>query len=151
MLLITMDPPQRDQELELAGRTLSDQAPERVLASGAVKPVLANGALPAMREVLARVSVKEEIVGYAVDLARRTREHAALLAGAGPRATQMLLLAARAKAALAGRDFAVPDDVKSMARPVLAHRLVMRPEYEIEGLTCAEVVDEVLDSVPVPR
>jgi MoxR-like ATPase len=73
------------------------------------------------------------------------------MVGAGPRATQALLLASRAFAALAGRDFITPDDVRSLLPAVLGHRLILRPEYEIEGLTVAEAVRKLLDAVPVPR
>jgi MoxR-like ATPase len=73
------------------------------------------------------------------------------MVGAGPRATQALLLAARAAAALAGRDFVVPDDIKDFAASVMEHRLVLRPEFEIEGLTPAEVVSDILQQVAVPK
>jgi MoxR-like ATPase len=71
--------------------------------------------------------------------------------GAGPRATQSLLLASRAQAAMEGRDFVVPDDVKALAFGVLEHRLVLRPEYEIEGVSVTEVITRVLERVAVPR
>jgi MoxR-like ATPase len=73
------------------------------------------------------------------------------MVGAGPRATQALLLAARAWAALSGRDFVTPDDIKYMAVPVLEHRLILRAEYEIEGLTVLEVIEEILKEIAVPR
>ena len=73
------------------------------------------------------------------------------LVGAGPRATQSLLLAARAAAALAGRDFVTPDDIKAMAGPVLEHRLILRPEFEIEGVGVPEVIQKILQQVAVPR
>ncbi|MCH8219627.1 MAG: magnesium chelatase, partial [Planctomycetes bacterium] len=82
---------------------------------------------------------------------RGTRVDEAVLVGAGPRATQALLLSARALAAMDGRDFLTPDDIKTMARPVLEHRLVLRPEFEIEGLTVAELVDRMVQTVAVPR
>jgi len=82
---------------------------------------------------------------------RATRAHDSVLIGAGPRATQALLLASRARAALAGRDFVTPDDARGLAGPVLGHRLVLRPEYEIEGLTIDEVVARILEKVAVPR
>jgi len=74
-----------------------------------------------------------------------------VLVGSGPRATQSLLLASRANAALAGRDFVTPDDVKSLTEAVLGHRIVLRPEYEIEGVTIAEVIGKILEQVAVPR
>jgi MoxR-like ATPase len=71
--------------------------------------------------------------------------------GAGPRATQALLLASRANAAITGRDFVTPDDIKSMAVPVLEHRLILRPEFEIEGLGVVEVIQRILQEIAVPR
>jgi MoxR-like ATPase len=97
------------------------------------------------------VSVREEILAYIVDLVRQTRRHESLLAGAGPRATQALVATARARAALDQRDFVTPDDVRELARPVLEHRLVIRPEFEIEGMTAGEAVQRILEIVPVPR
>jgi MoxR-like ATPase len=95
--------------------------------------------------------VREELTGYAVDLVRATRTHESVLVGAGPRATQSLLLASRAYAAISMRDFVTPDDIKSMAVPVLEHRLILRPEFEIEGLSIGEVIQSVLQQVAVPR
>jgi MoxR-like ATPase len=83
-------------------------------------------------------------------MTRLTRTHESIQVGAGPRATQALVLASRAHAALAGRDFVTPDDAKAMAIPVLEHRLILRPEFEIEGMTAAEAVQKVLESVAVP-
>ncbi len=151
MLKITMSPPDRSEELALAQRTMTPQAPEAMLAAGVVQPVIQNGDLAALREQLAGVLIREELAGYVVDLVRATRQHEAVLVGAGPRATQALIMGARAAAAISGRDFVTPDDVKAMALPVLEHRLILRPEFEIEGLTVAEVVDRVLQLVAVPR
>jgi MoxR-like ATPase len=86
-----------------------------------------------------------------VDIVRTTREHDSVLVGAGPRATQALLLASRVYAAIAGRDFVSPDDVKAMAQSVLEHRLILRPEYEVEGVTIPEVVERIVQEVAVPR
>ena len=97
------------------------------------------------------MTVRDELTAYVVDLVRATRETDTVLVGAGPRATQALLLASRANAALAGRDFVTPDDVKAMTEAVLGHRLVLRPEYEIEGVTIAEVIAKILEHVTVPR
>ena len=151
MVKIKMEAPARDEELLLAKRVLGTEAPEAVLAAGAVKQVLGSGELAAVRAILDQVTLREELVAYVVDLVRATRSHESVLVGAGPRATQALLLGSRAKAALSGRDFVTPDDVKSLAGPVLAHRLVLRPEFEIEGLTVEEVLAKILEQVAVPR
>ena len=151
MLKIPMACPDRGQELELAGRSLGPGAPEAVLESGGVAPVVDAAALADLRAALAGLTVREDLVAYVVDLVRATRAHDSVLVGAGPRATQALIVGARAAAAVASRDFVTPDDVKRMARPVLAHRLILRPEYEVEGLSVGEVIDRILAEVPVPR
>ena len=86
-----------------------------------------------------------------MDIVRATRTHESVLVGAGPRATQSLIMAARAYAAISGRDFVTPDDVKVMAQPVLEHRIILRPEFEIEGLTIGEVIQQILQQIAVPR
>lgn len=151
MLKITMDYPDEADELQLARGMIEAASPESILAGGSVRPVLAPGELVQIRESLDSVVVREELLGYIVRVIRQTRKHESVLVGAGPRATQALLLASRAAAALDGRDFVTPDDVKTLALPVLTHRLLLRPEYEIEGLTIPEVIHQLLDSVPVPR
>ena len=151
MLKIIMSPPNRDEETALARRTLGTDAPEATLAAGLVQPVLQAADLEALRAELLRLTLREELIGYAVDIVRATRKHESVLVGAGPRATQALLLASRACAALAGRDFVTPDDIKAMSESVLAHRLILRPEFEIEGLNIVEVVQNILQQVTVPR
>jgi MoxR-like ATPase len=151
MVKIKMEPPTRDEELALAKRMLSRDAPEAVLASGTVQAVLGPGDLKAARGALEAVTMRDELGAYVVDLVRATRAHESVLVGAGPRATQALLLGGRARAALEGRDYVTPDDVRGLAGAVLGHRLVLRPEFEIEGLTIEEVVNRVLEQVAVPR
>ena len=150
-LKIAMACPDRADELDLARRMLGHDSPEATLARGEVRPLLTPERLQEARQILERFAVREEMVGYVLDLVRATRTHEAILMGAGPRATQSLLLASRASAALAGHDFVSPDDVRSMILPVLEHRLILRPEYEIEGRSIAEVLQEILQTVPVPR
>jgi MoxR-like ATPase len=151
MLKVSMNTPDRGGELELARRMLGTNSPEEALAAGAVEAVISADDLAQMRRALEAVTVREELVAYVVDVVRATRETDSVLVGAGPRATQSLLLASRANAALAGRDFVTPDDVKAMTEPVLGHRLVLRPEYEIEGVTITEVIGKILEQVAVPR
>jgi len=151
MLKISMGTPEREEELTLARRTLGPDAPEVILASGAVKAVIDAEGLRATREELAVITMRDELVAYVVDIVRATRSNESVLVGAGPRATQSLLLATRASAAIAGRDFVTPDDVKAMATAVLEHRLILRPEFEIEGLSITEVIRGILEQVAVPR
>ena len=91
--------------------------------------------LTRLRESLEAILVKEELCAYIVDIVRQTRKHPSVLVGAGPRATQSFILAARAHAAIQGRDFITTDDIKNLALQVQEHRLILRPEFEIEGLT----------------
>ena len=95
--------------------------------------------------------MRDELVTYLVDVIRRTRTHESVLVGGGPRATQALLLASRAFAAVSGRDFVTPDDIHAVAIPVLGHRLILRPEFEIEGISVQEVIQKILAEVAVPR
>jgi MoxR-like ATPase len=151
MLKVSMGAPDRASELQLAQRMLGADAPEATLAAGSVQAVIAADDLAQVRHALEGVTVREELTAYVVDVVRATRQNDSVLVGAGPRATQSLLLASRANAALAGRDFVTPDDVRGMCEPVLGHRLVLRPEYEIEGTTIGEVIAKILEQVAVPR
>lgn len=151
MLKIRMDLPSRADELALANRMLGEQAPENILAGGSLKPIITPDILLKLRKILDQILVKEELVAYIVDIIRKSRTHQSILVGAGPRATQSLLLASRTYAAINGRDFVTPDDIKAMALPVLEHRLILRPEFEIEGLQIEEVINTILRDVAVPR
>jgi MoxR-like ATPase len=151
MLKITMAPPDRAEELTLAQRTMTKDAPEVLLAQDAVQPVIKAEDLRELRQELGVIVMREELTAYLVDIVRATRAHESILVGAGPRATQALIMAARAFAAISGRDFVTPDDIKTMAPSVLEHRLILRPEFEIEGLTVAEVIQQIMQQIAVPR
>jgi MoxR-like ATPase len=151
MMKISMSWPAADEELSLARRSLSAEAPEAVLARGEVQACLPESELLSLRAALDEVRVGDELVNYAVEVVRRTRADEAILIGAGPRATQSLLRGSRAAAALAGRDFVSPDDVRGLAQPVLEHRLILRPETELEGVRTSEVLERILNDVAVPR
>ena len=150
-LKISMTCPEREDEFHLAQRMLGHDSPEAALTNGVVQPLLTLEHLQESRKTLEQLAVRDEMLGYMLDIVRATRTHEAILVGAGPRATQSLLLSSRANAALSGHDFVSPDDVRSMVVPVLEHRLILRPEYEIEGLSLTEVIQQILQSVPVPR
>ena len=151
MFRIRVEYPERADEVRLAERFLGGDAPEAALARGVVAPVLASGEIAALRATLDSVLIRPEMLAYIVDLVRATRTDESVLAGAGPRAMQALLLGGRARAALDGRDYVTPDDVRQLAVPVLAHRIVLRPEFEIEGLSVEEVLSRLLERVAVPR
>ena len=151
LMKIKLGWPERDQELELARRMLSGDSPQATLDRDEVVPILEPGHIERLRSELSHITLREELVSYMVDLVRRTRSHEAILSGAGPRATQALLLASRALAAVEHRDFVTPDDVRILASPVLEHRILLKPEFEMEGTTTAEIVSQLLADVPVPR
>jgi MoxR-like ATPase len=107
--------------------------------------------LRAARARVDAIAVSGEVARYVVEIVRRTRELPSVTLGASPRAAVHLLVAAKATAALAGREFLIPDDVAALARPVLAHRIVLRPEAELERYDAADAVRTAVESVPVPR
>jgi MoxR-like ATPase len=151
LLKIKMGYPEESDELELARQTVQGESPEDRLESGSVGSVLDAGGLSGLKATLKQVEIRAEVQNYLVQLVRASRSHPSILVGAGPRATQAMVLAGRAMAALRGNDYVTPDDVRSLARPILEHRLVLRPEYEIEGLEAGEIVDQLVKQIPVPR
>jgi len=151
LVKIRMGYPTAQDENELAKLVAAGEAPERRLAEDLRVPVLQPGELEQLRTATARVRVSDAISSYIVSVARQTRQHAAIWVGAGPRATLALLSASRALAALEERDFVLPEDVKTLAGPVLEHRVLLRPEFEMEGVEIREVIKAVLEAVEVPR
>ena len=151
LIKIRMGYPAVQDENELARLVAAGETPERRLAEELRVPVLQPGELQQLREATARVRVSDAISSYIVSVARQTRQHAAIWVGAGPRATLALLSASRALAALDERDFVLPEDVKTLAAPVLEHRVLLRPEFEMEGVEIGEVIKAVLEAVEVPR
>ena len=121
------------------------------LEEAGIRPVIDVETLISLRRVVASVVVEEQILEYIARLVRKTRENRNLILGASPRASINLLLGAKAQAALSGRSFVIPDDIKVLAPSVLRHRLILRPEAEIEGVTPDRVVESILSDVEVPR
>jgi len=105
----------------------------------------------ALQRFAARVTLDDAVIDYALRLVRSTREQNGLARGAGPRASIALCTAARAQALIEGRDFVIPDDIKSVARPVLRHRIQLSADAEIEGQTPETLLSRLLDQVPAPR
>ena len=124
-------------------------APDPVALGVAVVADLA--ALAAASETVAGVRLTDEIVGYVVSLVRATRETADLETGASPRSAAMLATAARARAALEGRDYVIPDDVKALALPALRHRVILSPAAEIEGRRVDDAIRALIDRIEAPR
>ncbi len=147
---INIEHPSRDEEREIVRRHGHRSAMPRLEEFG-LKAVADGASLAAMREAVTHIRLSDPLVDYIVDVIRATREHSSLDVGASTRAANMLASAVRAFAVLQGRDFVIPDDVKILALPILRHRLTMSPSAEIEGLTTARIVREVLDRTPAPR
>ena len=147
---LIVDYPNRDEERDIVRRHGHRSAMPR-LGDFGLKAVVSAHALAQVRAAVAEIKLSEALTDYIVDVIRATRQHASLEVGASTRAANMLAAAARALAALQGRDFVIPDDVKQLALPVLRHRVILSPGAEIEGLATDRVLREILDQTPAPR
>jgi len=145
LVRISVGYPARDDEIEMLRRRL-----ERGRDETELEPVVGGAELVELQEALEQVHVSEPIEGYLVDVVAATRQSQRLAVGASPRGSIALLKLSRAKAALAGRDFVTPEDVKAVAIPALAHRLTLRPELWVQRVRGEDVVAEALESVPTP-
>jgi MoxR-like ATPase len=147
---VTVGYPGRDEERDMV-RVHGHRTASPPISEFGIQPVVGLDDLVRMRRAVAAIRLEEPIVDYVVDLVRATRGRPALLCGASPRAANMLATAARAHAAVQGRGFVIPDDVKALASPVLRHRVVLAPGAEIEGLTADAAVARVVEEVEAPR
>src|SRR4051812_45890721 len=150
LLKLVLPLPARDDEIRMLSRHAEGFDP-RDLAGAGVRPVAGAAHLRAGRAAVARVTARPEVLAYVVDLCRATRSSPSLRLGVSPRGATALLLAARCWAWLSGRPYVTPDDVQALAPPVLRHRVAVRAEAELEGVTADGVVSGVLGAVPVPR
>ena len=150
LLKLVLGLPERDEEIEVLRRHSAGFDPRDLRAAG-VRPVASAAMLAAARAEVAQVQISPEVLGYTVDVCRATRRSPSLSLGVSPRGATALLGTSRAWAWLSGRSFVTPDDVKALAHPTLRHRVQLRPEAELEGVTTESVLDTVLASVPVPR
>ena len=124
---------------------------ERESDDVSLEPLVDRETLLAMQAAIEQVHVADSVREYCVDVVAATRASPSTAVGASPRGSLALLKLARCRAALRGRDYVVPDDVKAVAVPALAHRLVLRPELWVQRVSAEDVVGEVLDRVPTPR
>jgi len=142
--------PTFEQEQEMLARHDQGLDPHDVIASG-VRPVANAADLAAARLQVDRLRMEAPVQAYVVALVRATRESPSVVLGVSPRGATALLHAAKAWAWLAGRDYVTPDEVKAVVKPALRHRILLRPELELEGATTDGVLDGILAAVPVPR
>ncbi|WP_447924872.1 AAA family ATPase [Georgenia muralis] len=150
LLKLVLPLPERGHEVEVLRRHAHSFDP-RDLAGAGVRAVAGPGDIAAARAEVGRVEVGPEVLGYIVDLVRATRTSPSLSLGVSPRGATALLATSRAWAWLSGRSYVTPDDVKALAHPTLRHRVQLRAEAELEGVTAETVLDGVLATVPVPR
>jgi MoxR-like ATPase len=149
LLKIRVGYPSESDELQVLERHHGGSG-AGLLEDAAIVPI-SPGLLEAARAEVRAIRIEPELYGYILCLARRTREWPTLLLGASPRAALSLMLVAQASAAFDGRDYLVPDDVKRAVQPVLRHRIMLKPEAELEGFDADRVLQDVIAAVPVPR
>lgn len=137
--------PSRDDDVEIVRRRLA-----RASDAISVEPVADAASVRAIQQAAETVTVADPVIGYCVDLVHATRASTQVHAGASPRGVEALVKLARARALLDERGYVTPDDVKAVAQPVLAHRILLRPELWVRGVDPGAVVDECLEAVPAP-
>jgi MoxR-like ATPase len=150
LLKLTVPLPGREDEIGILTRHAEGFDPRDLTAAG-LSVVATADDVAAGRAAVSRVLVAPEVIGYVADVCRATRGSPSVLLGVSPRGATALLATSRAWAWLSGRDFVTPDDVKALAAPTLRHRVQLRPEAELEGVSPDSVLDTVLATVPVPR
>ncbi|TLZ55431.1 MAG: MoxR family ATPase [Methanobacteriota archaeon] len=146
LLRIDVGYPTREQEVEILERRRKRRSDDAT-----IEPVTTPDQVRALQAAIEDVHVDPAVEGYMVDIVVATRGHSQVEVGASPRGSLALLKVARARAAIAGRDFVTPDDVKTVAGPALAHRLILKPDPWIRGVRTATVLADVLAQVPVPK
>ena len=145
MVKTSLGYPDRDGEIELLSRR-----EDRTTKLPTVDPVVDAGQVSTLRQLPEQVRMETELKGYLVDLVRESRGDARVDVGVSPRGVQRFFEAARARAVIRGRDYVTPDDIKTIARPVMTHRLVLTSEAAIQDVDAATIVESVLEGVPVP-
>lgn len=150
MLMLRMDYPQADEELELV-RQVSRSARADMLDVSALRQLVQARDVQALQKIASELPLDEQVLDYAVRLVRSTRSWPGLALGAGPRASIALVRGGRARALLRGGEFVTPDDIKDCARAVLRHRVRLSAELDIEGLSVDQVLHQLLDQAPAPR
>ncbi|MCU1411466.1 MAG: MoxR family ATPase [Rhodoglobus sp.] len=149
LLKLILDLPERTDEVEVLTRHAAGFNPRDLVAAG-VTPVLDAATIAQAQQAVAAVRASADVIGYAVDLARATRQSPSVKLGVSPRGSTALLAAAKAWAWLQGFDAITPDHVQAMVLPVLRHRIQLRPEAELEGVSADAILRSILQQVQVP-
>ena len=146
LMKLSLGYPDRQAELEI----LDQQGEATIAPIDALQATVTPQDVSEMTNALASVHVSPELKNYLLDFASATRTHHGLRLGLSPRAVLSMQRISRALAAASGRAFVIPDDVKALARPVLAHRIMLTPESQLAGVSAEQIIDAVIASVPVP-
>jgi MoxR-like ATPase len=144
LLKVHLDYPERKEEIAILERFQANDPLDKLEAVAHPEHIIR------LQRARAKVRVSDPIRAYVTDITRSTRDHSLLWIGASPRATLGLLRASQALAALRKRDYVLPDDVKTLVRPVLSHRLILREKERIRGQGAMDILEEIMESVPVP-
>jgi len=145
---IKVDYPKPEEEVQILQ---SHHQRKGAKADADIRPVLTPGKLQELQIQIQKVLVEEKLLNYIAQLVIKTRNHPHLYLGASPRASIAVMNASKAMAAIQGRDFVIPEDIKKVLVPVLAHRVILSPEREMEGLTQENVIDLIANTIEIPR
>ncbi|WP_298144717.1 MoxR family ATPase [Flavobacterium sp.] len=145
---INIDHPELDHEIEILTRENNQDGTDK---TAAIRSVIKGIDIKTLQQTVRKILVENDLLKYIAQVVCQTREHPFIFLGASPRASIAILNAAKAFAAIAGRDFVIPDDVKAAAVPVLIHRIVVSPEREMEGVTAKEIITQIIENTEIPR
>ena len=145
---IIVDYPTADEELEIIMR---EQALENTTKASKIETVIKSSKIIEFRGLVNQIKIEENLLKYIANIVVNTRSNSFLYLGASPRASIAILSASKAFAAIEGRDFVTPEDIKRATIPVLQHRVIVTPEREMEGLTSKQIIEQIIEAVEIPR
>ncbi|MGJ8760754.1 MAG: AAA family ATPase [Polaribacter sp.] len=145
---INVDYPNADEELQIL---LKEQALENTTKASKIETVISGAKINEFRNLVNQIKIEENLLKYIANIVVNTRTNSFLYLGASPRASIAILGASKAFAAIEGRDFVTPEDIKRATIPVLQHRVIVTPEREMEGLTSKQIIEQIIEAVEIPR
>ncbi|MDN3620119.1 MoxR family ATPase [Polaribacter undariae] len=145
---INVDYPNADEELQIL---LKEQALENTTKASKIETVISGAKIVEFRNLVNQIKIEENLLKYIANIVVNTRTNSFLYLGASPRASIAILGASKAFAAIEGRDFVTPEDIKRATIPVLQHRVIVTPEREMEGLTSKQIIEQIIEAVEIPR
>ncbi|MBK6397987.1 MAG: MoxR family ATPase [Bacteroidetes bacterium] len=145
---IKMEYPSLENEIDILKRFSEDFS---MASIDKVKPVLSAADLAGFKSIIEKIHIKDELIDYIAKISHATRNHGSIFLGASPRASLAILRSSKALAALSGRNFVTPDDIRRVANPVMNHRVILTPEKEMEGITTDDIIAEITQNIEVPR